>query len=208
MRKWTAISLLGVSSLAFGDTADSPSVKSGYLYLVQGEVALDGNLISPQPSDLIHVQEGQIVETLVGRVELMLSYGAFMRIAPGSTVAMNRTSAAQTEVALLRGAAIVELGTWSGVGPTIEVGDRGRIVFLGKGAVRIDVPPRGPPRVRTIAGKAKVFAGRMESVLKMGREIGLASGGSPTRIRGESDALDRWHLDRHQLLEAAFSSRE
>ena len=196
------IPLLLLSAVA-GGAQGVVSVMAGYLHQVDGEVLLEGERISPKAQDLLHLRDGQRLETREGLVEIKISPGSFVRIGPNSTVQMINAGLLAVELRVIKGAAVIDLSDLLEQGAvSIGVGDDGRVEPLSEGVYRVDAAQQGPGRVRVIDGKAAVFAGDNKTTLKQGREIGLAAGASPVKISGGPDAVDDWQELRHEALQA------
>lgn len=185
------------------------SVMAGYLYQVEGEARIEGKAIAPKPQDLLHLRDGQRLETGDGRVEMMISPGSYLRVGPKSEVEMLDAGLLSVKLHLLTGVVIVDVSSLDQKGAiVIRVGDQGRVEPLSAGVFRIDAPAGGPARVRALEGKAAVFAAGSEWAVKKGREIGLAAGASPVKTEAAPDAIDQWQDERHRLLENDAKQRK
>lgn len=184
------------------------SVMAGYINQVHGEALLDGEPVSTNPADLVHVRDGERLETKSGRVEIMLYPGSFMRVAPNSTVEMVNAGLLSAELRLVRGAAVIDLDELlEDDAVVVHAAEQGRVVALGSGVFRLDVPASGPARVRTLSGKAAVAVDGSTTVVKKGKEMGLAGGAAPAKTSAQPDELDKWQAARHQETKIAAANQ-
>lgn len=194
-----AVVLLAALVVSGSENQNATVLKVGYLYRLDGKVLLEGEPIAPRPEELLHLGVGQRLETLAGRAEMLVHPGGFIRIAPYSLIELTKDDYSSTRLRVVKGAAVLDLTyLLKNASLIVDVGENDRIEVLRQGVYRIDVPPKGPARVRTVGGRAAVVFQGEEVLLRKGREIGLAAGGKPTRVSGEPDELDKWHYGRHQ----------
>lgn len=175
---------------------------AGYVNVVEGEAFLNGKSLVLEPQDIVHLRDGQRLETGKGLVEMMITPGSYIRVGPDSTIEMIDAGLLSAEFRVIQGVAMVDLNELIEQDAVIvHVGQEGRVVPRSNGVFRLDAAEHGPGRVRVLDGKASVsFAGE-ETKLKKGREMGLAQGAAPVKISSGPDALDEWQAQRHRELQ-------
>jgi hypothetical protein len=126
---WQALALLLVSGvLAFAQATDMGLPASpmqwpvgptyppppaepgpGTINYVEGQVSLDGQLLSARSIGTARLKPGQSLETAEGYVEVLLTPGAFLRIGHNSEVRIYSAGLVESQVQLARGSALLEV---------------------------------------------------------------------------------------------------
>ena len=113
------MALLGIGALslavlpALGDIPTGPMNQSypepGTLNYIEGSAYLDGSRINNKNVGSAELNPGEVLRTSVGKAEVLLTPGVFLRLGDHSTVRMISPDIANTQVALLHGEAGVEV---------------------------------------------------------------------------------------------------
>lgn len=129
--------------------------RPGAINYIEGVANTDGQPLSPQSVGSIDLEKGQVVNTLAGKVEILLTPGVFLRLGDNSSAKMVSPDLANTEVALDRGVAMVEVTDISkNNNIRIDLNDAS-VKLLQKGLYEFDAQKN---EVRVFKGKADVFA--------------------------------------------------
>jgi hypothetical protein len=201
-RRW-AFSISAVIALGVAATAQSViSTRSGVIHFFEGTVYVGNEPLEAHLGKFPILPQGGELRTELGRVEVLLTPGVFLRLGQQSAIRMVANSLADTQVELVTGSAIVESGE-SNAGTSVTVMYKDwRVHFLQKGSYRID---SDPPRLWVLQGEAEVMAGANGEPLSVeqGKNLPLASVLVPesTNTKPE-DALNDWATGRNQSISA------
>jgi hypothetical protein len=108
--KWKSI--LSISLATAGASAFSQNmnpVQPGALNYVEGQVTLGGSPLTTHSVGTTTLQPEQLIETQIGRAEVLLTPGIFLRLGANSALKMVSPDLTHTEVLLVRGKADVEV---------------------------------------------------------------------------------------------------
>ena len=166
------------------------NVADGDVYIVDAKGG-EPRKIEPKVSEFIDLKEGQTLSTVEGRTEVLLTPGAFLRMADNGSFKLfsNRLSDVRLEV--LTGSVLIE-ATEMIEGNQITVLTKDSTVTLTKGGLyRFDAEPA---RVRVYLGEAQAEYNGQKMVVKAGKELQAASGTWAVAKfdSKETDALYRW----------------
>ncbi|MBI5281328.1 MAG: FecR domain-containing protein [Candidatus Solibacter usitatus] len=173
------------------------SAKAGMVNVADGDVYLidakggEPKKVEPKLTEFTDIKEGQILKTGEGRAEVLLTPGAFLRMAEESSFKLlsNRLTDARLDV--LSGSVLIDAA---------ELLDDNHITVLVKdatftltkaGLYRVDAEPA---RVRVFLGEAVADHDGQKVTLKGGKELVASAGGwTPGKFDvKETDALYRW----------------
>ena len=101
------LSLAPLCALAVGQNANPG--QPGTLNYIEGQVSIAGAPMTAHSIGTTTLQPGESIETKVGRAELLLTSGIYLRIGANSSLKMVSPDLTHTEVALLSGKADVEV---------------------------------------------------------------------------------------------------
>jgi hypothetical protein len=160
------------------------SAKSGLVHYVEGDVLLAGKPVETKMGVFSTMKPGETLATGLGRAEVLLAPGVFLRLAENSQIKMVNAELSDTRLELISGSAIVEAAESIKENKT-TIAAAGRDVEIRKdGVYTIDAE-----RVRVWDGEAAV--GTM--VVKGGRELALTGDAKPAKFDDEAtDSLYRW----------------
>lgn len=179
------------------------STKAGLVNVFDGDVFLDGKLVEAKATEFVTVPKDGILRTEEGRVEVLLSPGAFLRMAEFSAFRLAENELSNVVVDLLEGVALIDVAELPQE-ISISIRAPGQLTRIGKnGLYVIDATPEA--RVRVYEGEAVVAAGDREYVLKGSRELVAAEGGFAVKKfdTKETDALYRWAKRRSEYIAMA-----
>src|SRR5258707_7677090 len=94
-----------LSAPAFGANPARP----GTINYVEGQVFIAGQALDAQAIGSAELQPGQSLDTQIGKAEILLTPGSFLRLGDNSSVTMISPSLTDTEVRLDKGSATVEV---------------------------------------------------------------------------------------------------
>jgi len=181
------------------------SVHSGLLHFSDGVVLLDDQPIQQQPGKFPDIHEGSELRTQIGRAEILLTPGVFLRVGERSEIRMLSNRFRDTRVQFLHGSAVVEAVSLSPdtavtmVYPDSIYGDF-QVRILKPGRYRFD---SNPPEFRAYAGEAEVVLGARTVPVKEGRLLPFSPVLISDRIgNNPTDALDGWSDARSQAIAA------
>ena len=141
----------------------------GTLNYLEGQVSMDGRKVSG--TGQARLEQGGLLETSEGRVELLLTPGVFLRIGDNSAVRMISPNLTNTEVQLLHGQAMIEVAQLFKEN-NIRVSIDHSSTTLEKPGLYALNADQG--RVRVFEGKAMLASADQQVELKKGHEVSLA----------------------------------
>ena len=158
------VSLAAVS--AWGQNAIS--AKSGMVNHVEGQVLLDGKAVEPKFGDFPQVNNEQTLSTEEGRVEVLLTPGAFLRLAESSSFKMLSNRLTDTALEVLSGSAMIEIDELL-KDNAITLHFKGATISLTKaGLFRFDTDFS---RLRVYEGETNVMFGQHSLSEKKGKQV-------------------------------------
>ncbi|MFB3828606.1 MAG: hypothetical protein ACE15B_17690 [Bryobacteraceae bacterium] len=177
------------------------SAKSGLIHYTEGRVFVGDQAIESKAGVFPEIKENATLRTQLGRAEVLLTPGVFLRLGENSAVRMISNRLIDTRLELMSGAAVIEADEIAkDTGVTVVLKDAA-IQLAKKGLYRFD---GNPAALRVIDGEAQVetAAGRIE--VRDGRMLAIDGQMAVTRFDKEStDALDRWSRRRGEYVAMA-----
>jgi len=149
--------------------AAAPAIP-GTINYIEGQVTLAGRALTTRSAGSV-IEPNQILSTVHGKAEILLTPGVFLRVGDNSAVRMVSPELTNTQVELLSGEAMVE-ATEVLRGNNITVLDHGSITRLEKNGL-YDFKT-APPEVAVYDGKASVMLDDQKLELKKGKQTQLA----------------------------------
>ncbi len=177
------------------------SAKSGVIHYTEGRVFLGDLAIESKAGVFPEIKENATLRTELGRAEVLLTPGVFLRLGENSALRMVSNRLIDTRLELLSGSAVIEADEIAKDTAVTVVLKDAAIQLAKKGLYRFD---GNPPALRVIDGEAQVetTGGRIE--VKDGRMLALDGQLAVTRFDKEStDALDRWSRRRGEYVAMA-----
>ena len=181
----------------------------GTVNYVEGSASISGRPLNQQSVGSAQLQPGQVLQTANGRVELLLTPGVFLRVGENSAVRMISPNLLNTQVALDRGRADIEVDE---IHPRndIQVAQGSANTRLLKDGLYAFDADKGT--VRVFKGEAELLeetgGGQKALKIKGDHQVGLT--GDEAAVRSVSfernqaeDALYNWSSLRSQYLAEA-----
>lgn len=202
--RFVALPLLALASAAgfaaFGQSV--VSTHSGLIYFFVGSVYLGNERLEQKFGRFPDIGEGNELRTALGRAEVLLTPGVFLRMDENSSIRLVSSKFSDTQVELLTGSAIVEV-TEAAPDTAVKLTYKTwQMRIPQKGVYRIDTEP---PRVRTYQGEVEVAAsGRPDAVtVREGEALPLAEVlvPEPSASYGNDD-FKLWAMNRSQAISA------
>lgn len=178
-----------------------PTVGPGSLNYIEGQVAVNTELIAPTTMPPPQLHPGDLLTTQQGKAEVLLTPGVFLRVGDNSTVKMVSPGLADTVVEVDKGHAIVEVDDIYKQNDirVIEGGANARL--LKTGLYDFDLRQN---QLRVFDGKANVeFAGHTINV-KRGHDLNLADTASLKTQKFDAMAYENGDLFRWSSLRSAY----
>jgi hypothetical protein len=181
------------------------SVHSGLLHFSDGAVFLDDQPVAQQPGRFPDIREGSELRTQLGRAEVLLTPGVFLRVGERSEIKMVSNRFRDTRIQFMHGSAIVESVSLSPdtavtmIYPDSIYGDF-QVRILKPGHYRFN---SNPPEVRVYSGEAEVLLGARTMPVKEDRVLPFSPALLTERIGSDSgDPLDGWSQARSEAIAA------
>lgn len=185
-----------LTGLCFAASPASPqaftiSAKPGVVNYLEGNTSLNGQPVSTGELRSAALNAGDVLSTEVGKAEVLLTPGIFLRLGSNTEVHMISPSLIDTQLELRRGDAMIEVD---------QIVEDSRISMLNHGAsILIDksglyrFSADETPRVAVIDGKAQVYLGDKKLNLGKGKEVVLSDLLKPEKFdRKKEDELYAW----------------
>jgi hypothetical protein len=137
---------------------------------VEGQAAIGSQALSSKSVGQAELQAGQVLDTQSGKAELLLTPGVFLRLDDKSATKMISPALTNTEVALQKGRAMIEVDEIR-KGNDIRVNEDGASTRLLKTGLYAFDANRG--QVEVYRGKAQVRDDDKEVTVKAGHELTL-----------------------------------
>lgn len=180
------------------------SARAGVVHYLEGEVKA-GKPDAMEPVEArvggryTEVKEGQALATGLGRAEILLNPGVFLRLGEDSAIQMISTRLVDTRLELTKGVALIEVAEVNlDNNATILVGDTS-VQFRKPGLVRLEAGAG----VRVYKGEAELVTAQGPQTLKDGREFSFATQTVAKFDAKQGDSLYRWANRRAEYIAMA-----
>jgi hypothetical protein len=178
------------------------SAHSGVIHYVEGQVMLDGKAVQMKPTEFPDVKNGSTLAAEDGRAEVLLTPGVILRIGENSSFKMISNSRSDTQLEILTGAAIVEVGELLPSNAITLRFHETRMELTKRGLYRLDADGNG--RFRVYDGEARVTEGTQTLATRKGRQVLLAAVLDMNAFDvKDTDELMRWASRRSEYLAQA-----
>jgi hypothetical protein len=173
------------------------SARPGAVNYIEGHASLNGNEISQKTLGKTFLGANDTLSTDLGKAEVLLTPGVFLRIGENSQIRMVSPSLTNTQVEVMKGEAIVEVADLT-KDNNIEILDRGGSMRIEKtGLYRVSADD--PPTASVIEGKAQLNFGGSKIDLGKGRETVIAANLKAEKFNAKKeDDLYAWSNVRSQ----------
>ena len=173
------------------------SAKPGGVNYIEGQAYLNGQLLSEKALKLRFLNASDTLSTDIGKAEVLLTPGVFLRIGENSAVRMISPSLTGTQVEVTRGEVMLEVAGLT-KDNNIQIISHGASITIAKnGLYRFNAGD--PPTAATIDGKAQVYFGEKKIDLGKGRETVLSENLKAAKFdTKKEDELYAWSNVRSQ----------
>jgi len=179
------------------------SAKSGLVNYTEGEVFLDGKAVDTSKTlALGDFKEWKELKTSLGRAEVLLSPGVFLRVAENTSVRLIANKLEDTKLDLLAGSVLLEVAEFNSKEQalSVHVGES-TVEFSKNGLYRIEA---SPAELRVHDGSAVVVTGRQPVTVREGYRVELSTLLAPVKFDKEKgDAFYRWAARRSGYIAIA-----
>jgi hypothetical protein len=150
------------------------SARPGALNYIEGNVYINGQQISEKGLRSVFLNANDTLSTDLGKAEVLLTPGVFLRLGDNTAVKMISPSLTDTQVEVTRGEAMVEAAGLVKENDITVLDHEGTIKIQKEGLYRFTAD--NPPTAGVLEGKAQVFFGGEKIELGKGHEtvIGAA----------------------------------
>jgi hypothetical protein len=178
------------------------SAKPGAVNYVEGAAYINGTPVSEQNLKTTFLNANDILSTDLGKAEVLLAPGIFLRIGDNSKVRMVSPSLVDTQIEVMSGEAMVE-ATGLIKGSSVQIISHGASAIIEKnGLYRIQA--NDPPSIAVLDGKAAVTFSDKTVNVKKGRQVILAENLKPEKFdTKKDDELYAWSNVRSEYDAAA-----
>ena len=191
-----------LSSTAVAQAQIAISPRAGLIHHLEGEVRVDGATPAVNSGSFSHLKPGEILQTLDGRAELVLTPSGILRADEATRFQLLSDDIDRVEVRLLEGSLMIDLRerpvessitVWSGESETR---------LTERGLYRLDAEPCGVSRLRVFNGLATVVRGDIELHASSRQALVLDGDAAPPEIfaRSDKDAFDEWNRQRDRVI--------
>jgi hypothetical protein len=173
MNRLNVMSLLGLGALIASGVAQAQSVISahaGLVHYTEGRVLIGDKVIEAKSSTFPEVKANEILRTEDGRAELLLTPGAFLRLAEDSSIRMVSNKLTDARVEALKGSMLLEFGDQNKDDSVALLLKGKNITFKKAGIYRLDVDQG---LLKVYRGEAEVAAGGQTLTVKEAKEVDL-----------------------------------
>jgi hypothetical protein len=176
------------------------STHSGLIYFFEGKVFLGDEQLQQRFGRFPEIPDGLVLRTDLGRAEVLLTPGVFLRLDENSAVRMVSASLSDTRIELLRGSAILEGSHEAANPPDTIIYKNWQVQVQQDSVARIDSEP---PQVRVYSGTATASAGgesplapvRRGEVLPFASVLVAEPAPNPA-----TDAFNLWAMNRSSIV--------
>jgi hypothetical protein len=192
-----ACALSGVS--AFGQ--DVISARSGLVHYVEGDVSIDGKPVADRNGTFSEVKKDGELATSMGRAEILLTPGVFLRVGENSSIRMRATALDDTKVEFVSGKTMLESDTpMKDNRVTIQYKDYA-VTPVDHGIYEFTSEPAA---LAVYVGEADVTAGGQTVRVKAGKRLIFSAALAQERFNDkDGDSLYRWSKLRSEYLSQA-----
>jgi hypothetical protein len=190
------------STSALAAETNAKAAVPGTLNYVEGQASIGNQALDSKSIGSAELQADQSLTTEKGKAEILLTPGVFLRVGNDSSVKMVSPSLTDTEVALNRGHAIVEVDEIHPENDIRITADGATTKLLKTGLYDFDLRQ---PEMRVFDGKAYVLEGDRHTTVKGGHEVSLnGSSGKLKAQKFDKKEYEEGDLYRWSSLRSAY----
>lgn len=182
---------------------DVVTAKAGLVHYLEGDITLDGSMLSTRPGKFAEMKKGSILKTLEGRAEVLLAPGSSVRLSESSALQMKSTSLEDTRFSITAGSAMVEVGDLEKfMSIVVSVGES-EVTLRKKGLYRFEAEP---PSFKVFEGEASVSDDGKSTMVGRGRSAVVGTNGEVIIAKFDAkdgDELYRWAKRRSYSMSLA-----
>jgi len=180
---------------------DVISARSGLIHYFEGVVTMDGTELVKKPGEFSSIKEGSQLRTELGRAEVLLTPGVFVRLSENSSVRMVRNELLNTKLELTAGSILVEVGeVEKNQSLSMTVGTA-VLNFDHRGLFRVDFDPA---ELKVHDGSAVVAYNDQSVTIREGKMTPLTGVIVASRFdKEDGDAFYRWATRRSGYISTA-----
>ncbi|MGA7295853.1 MAG: FecR domain-containing protein [Terriglobales bacterium] len=195
--------LAAVLSLpAFADAnTNANRAVPGSINYVEGQVAMGAEPLNSKSIGSAELQTGESLNTEKGKAEILLTPGVFLRVGDNSSVRMISPELTNTEVAVDKGHAMVEVAQIYPQNDIRITQDGATARLLKTGLYDFDSRQN---QFRVFDGKASVEVAGKDVTVKGGRDLSLAQNSSPKARKFDRKSYEEGDLYRFSSLRSAY----
>jgi hypothetical protein len=188
------------------------SARSGTLHYLEGDVSIDGTPVQAKFGKFQEIKDQGVLTTKLGRAEVLLTPGVFLRIGENSSIKMIDTRLVSTRVDVLAGNVMLESDD-----AQMDIKDSPVVLIYKDYEIRMQ--KHGLAELNTDPGQLKVFKGealvetaegagtKNRTTVKEGRLVSFNAALVTEKFDDKvGDELYLWARDRSQVLSAANMS--
>jgi hypothetical protein len=198
---WLGAALI-CGSWATATAQNAISAKAGLVQVADGDVFVNDKPIQTKIAEFTDLKNADVLRTVEGRTEVLLTPGSFVRMGDNSSLRMVSSRLSDVRLEMLQGEALVEITEMlSDNGITVTLGSAN--FQLAKGGIfRFDADPA---RLRVYKGEANALLGEKIERVREGRQLTFngndwTQSGFDTK---DTDALYRWSQRRAENIAVA-----
>jgi hypothetical protein len=173
----------------------------GTLNYVEGQASIASETLNAKSIGSVSLELGQTLTTGSGKAEVLLTPGVFLRVADNSAATMVSPSLTNTEVALDKGQAMVEVAEIHKDNLLRVQEDGATTQLLKTGLYAFDA---GSGDVRVFQGEALVQDGERQITVKGGHELDLQAGGNLKTRKFDKKSFEQSDLYRFSNLRSEY----
>ena len=167
------------------------SARPGVVNYIEGHAYIDGHELNASNLRNVALYANQTLSTDIGKAEILLTPGVFLRVGDNTSIRMISPSLTDTQFEVVKGEAMIEAAQVV-KDNNIQVISHGAVIRIEKpGLYRINGDT--PPTVSVFDGKAQVQMGSANQTVKKNRQLVLAAGSKPQKFdKKAEDDLYAW----------------
>ena len=174
------------------------SAKSGVIASGDGVVYVGDRRWEPGTAQFDPIHENTVVRTALGRVEVLLVPGSFLRLGENASFRLITDRLIDTRLEILSGSAVLEVDTVAkDLNITVLFHDA-TVTFQKAGIYRFDSESA---RIKVYKGSASVLAGTKDLDVNSGKMVRLEQTAAVEKFdTNDTDSLDNWSRRRGELV--------
>jgi hypothetical protein len=192
------VALSGTAALA----QSVVSAKSGVLHLSEGAVFVGDQPVNQQYGTFPDIKEKMVLRTDLGRAEVLLTPGVFLRVGESSSIKMLDNRLVDTRVEMLNGNAVVESDDPMKTNAVTIVYKDYQIHVRKAGVMEFQTSPE---QLRVFHGEAEVELNGSVTTVRAGHVMPFSPAMASEKfdVRNDGDSLTRWSERRSEYVATA-----